>query len=221
MKRKSDLFKMLTCITLVTMTITIATQSLCFAYASSPPGFEIMTDFSEAMNTEIGDRTCTLLEEKGLELNRENVVNTTVLGGEITLVPLVSVGPNKMMISKGSSLKSQFLAYINHEMLGRYLVFLDIMKSQSNEITFIKIVFPSGKGLALNMSPFCIYQIDTMQEEISLQDNDDLENTIIISDTCNVLRIITIALAAACLISKDLITCGIAAVMEAITELIC
>jgi len=181
----------------------------------------MMADFSEAMNTELGDRTCALLEEKGLELKLKNVVNTTVLGGEITLVPLMPVDPNQIMISKGSSLKSQFLAYINHGMLGRFLVFLDIMKSQSNEITSIKIIFPSGKGLVLNMSPFCIYQIDTMLEEIPLQGNDDLENTIIISDTCDVLRIITIALAAACLISKDLITCGIALVIEAITELIC
>ena len=212
MKRKSSFFKALNCITLVVMAITTATQSLCFANVSSSPGSEMMTVFSDSMETELGDRVNLLLEKRGLKIDLKNGVSTKALAGEITLVPLTS---------QKSHQKSQFLAFINHESAGRLLVFLEMAKNKRGKTTSMKIVFPSGRGMVLNINPFYIYQIDATESDISLQDNDDLENTIIVSDTCEVIGIITIVLAAACLISREPIVCGIAVVMEAINEFIC
>ena len=94
-------------------------------------------------------------------------------------------------------------------------------RNKRGKMDSIKIFFPSGRGIGLNISPFYIYQIDANKTGISLQDKDDFENTIIVSDTCEVIGIITVVLAAACTISGEPIVCGIASIMEAINVLIC
>lgn len=221
MRRKSDLFKILNCVMLVVMAITTASYSPCFADTSSFLDSEMMTAFSDSMDTELGDRVKMSLEERGLEIDPENGTSTIVPGGEVTLVPLIPTDIRQTATSKESHQKSQFLAYINHEMLGRFLVFLEVMRNHSNEMTSTKIVFPSGRGVVLNINPFYIYQIDASQTGIYLQDNDDFENTIIISDTCETLTIIVIVLAALCLILVNPILCTIAGVIEVIVELLC
>lgn len=219
MERKIKLFKTLSCITVITAIV--ASSSLCFADIPPSPDSEMMAAFSNSMDTELGDNIKALFEENDLEIDLENSLSTTVLGGEITLVPLTSTDPHQMTTVKKSYQKSQFLAYIDQAVLGRFLVFLEVMKDQADEITSFKIVFPSGRGLILNMNPFCIYQIDGSQTGVSLQDNDDLENSIIISGTCETIRIIIVVLTAGCLISLNPIPCTIATVMETIYQLIC
>ena len=219
--RKSRLFKTLNCITLMIMATTITTQSLCFADISSSPISETMDAFSHSMDTELGDRVTTLLDKRGLEVALKNGVRTTVSAGEITLVPLLPIGSLQTATSETSQQNSQFLAYIDHEKAGRFLAFLEVERSKKDKTTSLKIVFPSGRGIGINMGPFYIYQIDASKTEISLQDNDDLENTIVVSDFCEVIGIITIALSAACLISGEPIVCGIAGIMEIIYESIC
>ena len=219
--RKSRLFKTLNCITLMIMATTITTQSLCFADISSSPISETTAAFSHSMDTELGDRVTTLLDKRGLEVDLKNGVRTTASAGEITLVPLLPIGSLQTATSEASQQNSQFLAYIDHEKAGRFLAFLEVERSKKDKTTSLKIVFPSGRGIGINMGPFYIYQIDTSKTEISLQDNDDLENTIVVSDFCEVIGIITIALSAACLISGEPIVCGIAGIMEIIYESIC
>jgi hypothetical protein len=164
------------------------------------------------MDTELGDTVKAFFEEKGLEIDLENGLSTTALGNEITFMPL---------ISKKSHQKSQLLAYIDHETAGRLLVFLELMKNKSGKTTSMKIVFPSGRGLVLNIVPFYIYQIDASKTGFSLQDNDDLENTIIVSDTCEVLGIIATVLVGACVIYPDPILCAISAAMQAVYQFLC
>ncbi|MBW1838570.1 MAG: hypothetical protein JRI49_01445 [Deltaproteobacteria bacterium] len=219
--RKSRLFKTLNCITLMIMATTITTQSLCFADISSSPISETMAAFSHSMDTELGDRVTTLLDKRGLEVDLKNGVRTTVSAGEITLVPLLPIGSLQTATSEASQQNSQFLAYIDHEKAGRFLAFLEVERSKKGKTTSLKIVFPSGRGMGINMGPFYIYQIDASKTEISLQDNDDLENTIVVSDVCEVIGIITLALASACEIFDEPIVCGIAGIMETIYESIC
>jgi len=221
MMRKSRLFKTLNCITLMIMATTITTQSLCFADISSSPISETMAAFSHSMDTELGDRVTTLLDKRGLEVDLKNGVRTTVSAGEITLVPLLPIGSLQTATSEASQQNSQFLAYIDHEKAGRFLAFLEVERSKKGKTTSLKIVFPSGRGMGINMGPFYIYQIDASKTEISLQDNDDLENTIVVSDVCEVIGIITLALASACEIFDEPIVCGIAGIMETIYESIC
>ena len=203
------------------MAMTLTTQSLCFADSASSPSSETMTAFSHSMDTELGDRMNMLLEKRGFEVDLKNGLNTTVSAGEITLVPLLPIGSLQTATSKASQHNSQFLAYIDHEKVGRFLAFLEVERNKKDKTTSLKIVFPSGRGIGISMVPFYIYQIDASKTEISLQDNDDLENTIVVSDVCEVIGIITIVLSAACLISGEPIVCGIAGIMETINELIC
>lgn len=203
------------------VTTTPVTQSLCLADTSSSPASEMMIAFSDSLDSELGDRINALLEERGLEIDLENGVSTIAWGAEIILVPLTPTDLNQMTTPNKSYQKSHFLAHLNHERLGRFLVFLEVMRSQRDEITSLKIIFPSGRGVVVNMNPFYIYQIDASQTGISLQDSDDLENTIIISDTCETLRIIAITLAAACLAFVNPILCAIAAAVAAIVESFC
>ncbi len=219
--RRSGLFKTLNCIALMIMAMTIPTHSLCIADISSSPISETMTAFSHSMDTELGDRMNMLLEKRGFEVDIKNGESTTVLAGEIILVPLLPIGSLQTATSKASQQNSQFLAYIDHEKVGRFLTFLEVERNKRGKMNSIKIFFPSGRGIGLNMGPFYIYQIDASKTGISLQDNDDLENTIIVSDACEVIGIITIVLAAACLISGEPIVCIIAGVMEAVNESIC
>lgn len=221
MKRRTNLFKTLICAMVAIVTTTPVTQSLCLADTSSSPASEMMIAFSDSLDSELGDRINALLEERGLEIDLENGVSTIAWGAEIILVPLTPTDLNQMTTPNKSYQKSHFLAHLNHERLGRFLVFLEVMRSQRDEITSLKIIFPSGRGVVVNMNPFYIYQIDASQTGISLQDSDDLENTIIISDTCETLRIIAIALAAACLAFVNPILCAIAAAVAAIVESFC
>ena len=94
-------------------------------------------------------------------------------------------------------------------------------REKRDEITSIKIVFPSGRGIALNISPFYICTINAVKTGISLQHNDDLENAIILSDVCEIIGTIAIALASACTLTDEPIVCAIAALIETIYELIC
>jgi hypothetical protein len=223
MERKSKLFKTLNCTIMVIMAITTVSLSPCFANSSTSPYSEMMVAFTESMDTELGVKVEFLLEEKDLVIDLENGVSATLLEGEITLVPLIPSDFHQMTTLKGSDQKSKFLAYINHENLGRFLVFLEVIKSQKDTMpSSIKMIFPSGRGLILNMNPFCIHQICASETEISLQDNDDLENTIIISDTCETLAIITTTFESLCVIYSQISAfCIIAAIAEAIYELLC
>lgn len=218
--RRSRLFKTLNCIVLIIAT-TIPTQSLCIADISSSPISETMAAFSHSMDTELGDRMNMLLETRGFEVDLKNGVSTTVSAGEIILAPLLPIGSLQTATSKASQQNSQFLTYIDHEKVGRFLAFLEVERNKRGQMNSIKIFFPSGRGIGLNISPFYIYQIDANKTGISLQDKDDFENTIIVSDTCEVIGIITIVLAAACLISGEPIVCIIAGVMEVVNESIC
>ena len=203
------------------ITTFVASISLCFADILPSTDSEMMTAFSNSMDTELGDSMKAWFEENDLEIDLENSLRTTVLGGEITLVPLTSTDPHQMATVKKSHQESQFLAYIDQAVLGRFLVFLEVMKDQADEIISFKIVFPSGRGIILNVNPLCIYQIDDSQTGVSLQDNDDLENSIMISGTCETIRIIIVVLTAGCLISLNPIACTIATVMETIYQFIC
>lgn len=214
MDRKGKLLKMLNCITRVIMIITIVSCSLCFAESSSSPSY--------SLDIELGEKINTLSEGKRLRIDLENGVITKVLGGEVILIPLISKDSQQMTIRKEHHQKSQFIAYINHEELGRFLVFLEVVKSQRDERPFTtRIVFPSGRGLVINMNPLYIYQIDDSQTGISLQVNDDLENNISISDACKVIGIIATVLAAACLIFPEPILCAIAVAMQTIYQFLC
>ena len=222
MDSKDKLFKIINRITMVIITITIVSCSLCFADPSSPPDSEMMAAFSDSINTELGDKVNVLLEGKGLQIDLGNGVITTAMDGEVYLIPLLSKDSRQMTIFKEYHQKSQFLAYINHEMLGRFLVILEVLKSQSDERpSTVRIVFPSGRGLLMNMNPLCIYQIDASQTGIFLQDNDDLENSIIVSDTCDVIGIIAIVLTAACMIFHEPILCAIAVAMQSVYQFLC
>ena len=219
MGRKIKRFKTSNC-AIVTTTI-VASISLCFADIPPSPDPEMVAAFSESMDTELGDSMKAFFEENDLEIDLNNLLSTTVLGVEITLVPLTPTDPHRMTTINESHQTSQFLAYIDQAALGRFLVFLEVVKDQADDITSFKIVFPSGRGLMLSINPFCIYPIADSQTGISLQENDDLENSIIISDTCDTFRIIIIVLTAGCLISLNPIPCAIATVMETIYQLIC
>jgi len=222
MERKSKLFKTLNCIILTIMVITTVSHSLCFADIPSYPDSEMWATLSNIMDTELGYNVKAFLEEKGLEIDQKNGLSTIVLGREISIVPLIPIDSHQMTTLKGSHQKSQFLAYINHESLGRFLILLEVIKDQKDKIlSGIRIIFPSGRGLVLKIIPFYIYQIDVSKTEISLQDNDDLENTIIVSDTCEVLGIISTVLKGACLIYPDPILCAIAIAMETVYQFLC
>ena len=219
MERKIKRFKTSSCI--IVITAIVASISLCLADIPSSPNSEMMAAFSNSMDTELGDSMKAWFEENDLEIDLENSLRTTVLGGEIILVPLTSTYPHQMTTVKKSYLTSKFLAYIDQTVLGRFLVFLEVMKDQADEIISFKIVFPSGRGIILNVNPLCIYQIDGSQTGVSLQDNDDRENSIMISGTCETIRIIIVVLTAGCLISLNPIACTIATVMETIYQFIC
>ena len=216
MERKIKLSKTLSCIVSVLMVVMVSC-SLCFADIPHSTDSEMLAAFSNFMDTELGDNIKALLEEKGLEIDMKNGISIPVLGAEITLIPLISTNLHQTTPTQ----KSQFLAYISQETSSRFLVFLEVMKSQGDEITSFKIVFPSGRGLVLNMNPFCIYQIDGSETGISLQDNDDFENSIIVSDTCETIRIIVITLVSACVIFFNPILCLIAAIMETVYQFLC
>ena len=216
MERKIKLFKTLRCIVSVLMAVMVS-ASLCFADIPSSQASETIAAFSSSMDTELGDKIGTLLDEKGLEIDLERGVNIPVLGAEVTVVPLISIKSHQITPTKNS----QFLAYINQETSGRFLIFMEIIKSQDDEITSFKIVFPSGRGLFLNLNPFCIYQIGSSHTGISLQDHDDIGNSIIISDTCETLQIISMVLASACVIVVNPILCAIAAAMETVYQFLC
>jgi len=222
MERKKKLFQTLNCIILVIMVITPASHSLCFANTSPSLNSEMSVAFSDSIDTELGDNVKDFLEEKGLGIDLENGFSTIVLGREIGIVPLIATDFHQMTTPKESHQKPQFLAYINHERLGRFLIFLEVIKDQKDEmLSSIKIIFPSGRGLILNIAPFYICQIDASHTGIFLQDNDDLENSIIVSDTCEVLGIITAVLATACIIYPDPILCAIATAMETAYQFLC
>ena len=209
-------------IILMIMLIATVSQSLCFANISSSPDSEIRASFSNFMNTELGDNVTAFFEEKGLGVDLENGLNNIVLGEETRIVPLASTDFQQMTTHKESHQKPQFLAYINHEMLGRFLVFIEVIKNQEDEMpSSVKIIFPSGRGFVLNINPFYIRQIDTSKTGISLQYYDDLENTIIVSDACEVLGIIATVLATVCGIYPDPILCAIAAAMETVYQFLC
>lgn len=203
------------------ITAFVASISLCFADILPSKDSELMAAFSNSLDTELGDNMKALFEENDLEMDLENSLATTVPGGEIILVPLTLSDTHQMETGKDYHQQSQFLAYMDQVTLGRFLVLLEVMKDQAGEITAFKMVYPSGRGLMLHINPFCFYPIADSQTGISLQDNDDLENSIIISDTCDTLRIIIIVLTAGCLISLNPIPCAIATVMETIYQLIC
>jgi hypothetical protein len=222
MERKKKLFQTLNCIILVIMVITTASHSLCFANTSPSPDSKMSVAFSDSMDSESGDNVKDFLEEKGLEIDLENGLTTIVLGREISIVPLISTDFHQMTTPKESHQESQFLAYINHEMLGRFMVFLEVIKDPQDEmLSSIKIIFPSGRGLILGINPFYIYQIDPSHTGISLQDKDDLKNTIIVSDTCDTLWIIATVLTTACGIFPDPILCAIATAMETVHQFLC
>jgi len=221
MERKKELFKILSCIVVLTTAI-IVSRSLCPADVLPSSDSEMMAAFSNFMDTELGDDITALLEEKGLEVNLENGLNNVVLGEGTSIVPLMSTDFQQMTTHKESHQKPQFLAYINHEMLGRFLVFIEVIKNRKNEMpSSVKIIFPSGRGFVLNINPFYIRQIDTSKTGISLQYYDDLENTIIVSDACEVLGIIATVLATVCGIYPDPILCAIAAAMETVYQFLC
>lgn len=203
------------------VTTFIASISLCFADILPSKDPEIMAAFSNSLDTELGGNMKALFEENDLEIDLKNSLATPVPGGEMILVPLTFTDMHQMETVKDYHQKSQFLAYIDQVGLGRFLVLLEVMNDQAGEITAFKMVYPSGRGLMFHINPFCIYPIADSQTGISLQENDDLENSIIISDTCDTLRIIIIVLTAGCLISLNPIPCAIATVMETIYQLIC
>ena len=101
----------------------------------------------------------TLLDKRGLEVALKNGVRTTVSAGEIILVPLLPIGSlQTAATSEASQQNSQFLAYIDHEKAGRFLAFLKVERSKKDKTTSLKIVFPSGRGIGINIGPFYIYQ---------------------------------------------------------------
>jgi hypothetical protein len=216
MERRIKLSKTLSCIVSVLMAVMVSC-SLCFADIPHSTDSEALAAFSNSMDTELGDNIKASLEEKGLEIDLERGVNIPVLGAKVTVVPLISINSHQMAPTKNS----QFLAYINQETSGRFLIFLEIIKSQDDEINSFKIVFPSGRGLFLNLNPFCIYQIGSSHTGISLQDHDDLGNSIIVSDTCETLQIIAMVLASACAIIVNPILCAIAAAIETVYQFLC
>jgi hypothetical protein len=85
----------------------------------------------------------------------------------------------------------------------------------------INIIFPNGEGVAVTIIPFSLAKIDSPEMEILLQNSDTLANTIVVSDTCEVIGIIAILLAAACLIFPEPILCTIATVMQGLFRLLC
>ena len=219
MGRKIKRVKTSICV-IVTTAIAV---SISFCFADIPPlqDSEMMAAFSKSMDTELGDRMKAFFEEMDLKIDPNNSFSTTALGGEIILVPLISTDPYPMTAVKEHHQESQFLAYIDQGALGRFLVFLEVMKDQADNTTSFKIVFPSGRGLILNINPLCMFQIDGSQTGVSLQDYDDLDNSIVISDTCDTIRIIVIVFTAGCLISLNPIPCTIATVMETLYQFIC
>ena len=137
--RRSRLFKILNCIVLMIMVMTIPTQSLCIADILSSPISETMTSFSHSMETELGDKMNMLLEKRGFEIDLKNGVSTTVSAGEIILVPLLSIGPLQTATSKASQQNSQFLTYIDHEKVGCFLAFLEVERNKRGKMDSIKI----------------------------------------------------------------------------------
>ena len=98
--------------------------------------------------------------------------------------------------------------------LGENVLELDLQQS-------IKIILPNREGIEINLIPFYLTKLDSSSVEIFLQDNDTSGNTIVVSDTCEVIGIIAILLAAACLIYPDPILCTISTVMQGIFRLLC
>ena len=84
-----------------------------------------------------------------------------------------------------------------------------------------KILLPNGEGVEVTFIPFSLARIDSSEVETFLQEGDTLGNTIVVSDTCEVIGIIAILLAAACLIFPEPVLCTIATVMQGLFRLLC
>lgn len=219
MEKKHTRLKRSIC--MLVITLWVASVSFCFADNQPSIDSEMTAVFLQSLDTECGNGIRVLVEANDLEMDRNHAVTTRVLGGEVILVPLISTDLDPTAAVNPSHQASSFLAYIDLGASGRFLVFLEVMKDQADDITAFKIVFPSGKGLMLSLNPFCLFQMDGSQTGFSLQDNDDLDNSMIISDTCETLRIIIIVFTAGCLISLNPIPCTIATVMETIYQILC
>lgn len=85
----------------------------------------------------------------------------------------------------------------------------------------IKLILPNGEGIELTIIPFCLRKIDSSKVEIFLHDSDTLGNTIVVSDTCEVIGIIAFLLEGTCLIYPDPILCTIATVMQGLFRILC
>ena len=85
----------------------------------------------------------------------------------------------------------------------------------------VKIILPNGEGIKVTLVPFSLTKIDSLEVENLLQDRDTFGNTIVVSDTCEVIGIIAVLLASACLIFPEPILCTIAAVMQGLFRLLC
>jgi hypothetical protein len=221
MERKSTFFKTLTCFTIAVLTSATVPHSLCYAGSLPPREVKMMDDLSCALTTKLDTMIDATCRENGLEMVPEGARNIAVSGATVTFVPLTSNNPH-LATPKATEQPMQSLVYINHEQWGHFLIFLEIIQNQRDEVpSSIKMIFPSGRGIVIEMNPFSLYQVDASTTGFSLQEYDDLENTIVISGTCEVLRIMAITLAAACLIFTNPILCGVAGAMEVIAELIC
>lgn len=84
-----------------------------------------------------------------------------------------------------------------------------------------KILLLNGEGVEVTFIPFSLAKIDSSEVETLLQEGDTLGNTIVVSDTCEVIGIIAILLAAACLIFPEPVLCTIATVMQGLFRLLC
>jgi hypothetical protein len=221
MERKSTLFKTLTCFTIAVLTSATVPHSLCDAGSLPPREVKMMDDLSYALTTKLDTMIGATCRENGLEMVPEGASNVLVSGATVTLVPLTSTNSH-LATPKAIQQSIQSLVYINHEQLGHFLVFLEITQNQKDEApSSIKMIFPSGRGIVIEMNPFSLYQVDASTTGFSLQEYDDLENTIIISGACETMRIIEVVLTAACAIFVNPTLCIVAAVMEGIYQLLC
>lgn len=100
-------------------------------------------------------------------------------------------------------------------------IFLEEKELEIDPQHSIKLILPNGEGIELTIIPFCLRKIDSSKVEIFLQDSDTLGNTIVVSDTCEVIGIIAFLLEAACLIYPDPILCTIATVMQGLFRILC
>ena len=94
MERKVKRFKTSSFIAVITAIV--ASISLCFADIPSSKDSETMAAFSKSLDTELGDSMRAFFEENDLEIGLNNSFSTSVLGGDIILVPLTSRYPHPM-----------------------------------------------------------------------------------------------------------------------------